>query len=680
MTTTYKIHPAIGIARVGNSPESFYIAPERTGAPPIDCDANGIPVVRDGVEQPVTHYKDAEHRIKRQAARFRIYVYDDQNPTGRELKLHDTVVVELQQSGQLFTADLTDIQWTVYLANKKSSWYEFQQLDGEHGYEAGHPLRNPEVTSPSHRQKLIIDVGPQTVSWQNPKERLANFSPGSSPGTPASFPPENLRPNPITTLGEIRSVTGPDGHNRLLVLGGLGNSGSSKSGATEPSIQHYANNDGWFDDISDGPVSATLICKPLTIDGYPAPAGMTPLTIPVDVPAWVMVGYPRYAPQITDIVTMDDLVYDIAVRYFNYAPMIYGHPPFDPHVAVTDVRAWREKARWNPDYYPYFWRDIWPILTRPFAYQFVTDFDAMTGGDPHQTGKGSGGNMDPDQISIPPHAGENPTDCQTRRARRQFVYSVLRKPGQENHLYTGDATQFARLFAMPFLCGDNPLTNTVASKFLRLTETMLFILHQWAEGKFVNEKLEDIVPPQPPEPVALDQGVLGNGLGGAFCPGGEAAWIMRNPAIYSGAYRIKASPSPLPGSLSLPPAISGADTTASLQSGQEPGDLTKYSAVPWQADFNECTTQPIDITYANWSVIDPNSTLGIIPDRTQLTYWWPAHRPVVVNNVPWSPTPDTNAGDITMVSIWSLLGFVIPAPGSTPENPNFEVVEDQIST
>ena len=31
--------------------------------------------------------------------------------------------------------------------------------------------------------------------------------------------------------------------------------------------------------------------------------------------------------------------------------------------------------------------------------------------------------------------------------------------------------------------------------------------------------------------------------------------------------------------------------------GLQPGDLTKYSALPWQADFNECSIQNINITY-----------------------------------------------------------------------------------
>ncbi|MGH9720271.1 MAG: LodA/GoxA family CTQ-dependent oxidase [Bryobacteraceae bacterium] len=659
---TYKIHPAIGIARLGNSPDSFYLSPESTGAPPIDCGPDGTPITQNGVEQPVTQYKDAQGRVRRQAARFRIYVYDNANPQGREIKIGDTLqaaqIKGTRRTGQLLTAELIDIQWTGYLANKKSSWYAFQQLEGEHGYLPGHPLRNAEITDPGERQRLIIDPGPRTVSWANPKLRVAQFAQTAPNGTPESFPPE-LQPNSITTLGALRSTTGAGGHNRLLVLGGLGNSGSAKRGMGQPSIQHYANNDGWFDDTSDGPVNANLVLKVLKIDDHAAPPGMTAV-IPVDSPAWVIIGYPRYAPQIVDVVTMDDLVYDVAVRTFNYAPELY------------------KDGEWNSNYYPYFWRDIWPILERPFSYQFVADVDPIVGGDPHQTGKGSGGNMDPDWLSIPPHSGENSVECENRRARRALIYTVLRKDGQENRLYAAHPKKGRILYAMPLLCGDNPLSNDIPSKYLRLTGAQLFLLRQWAEGKFVNEKLEDITPPPLPEPVALDRGVLGNALGGAFCPGAEAAWIMRNPAIYSGAYRIKPAASWTPGSLSQPGVVSGADTTASLAAGSEPGDLTKYSAVPWQSDFNECTNQDIDITYESWNSIDASSTGDTFKDQTFTVYWWPAHRPVMVSGAAWSPAPNTNSGDLEMVSVWSLLGFVVPAADWTVDTPDFQLVENAI--
>jgi hypothetical protein len=660
MTSTpiYKIHPAIGIARVGNSPDSFYLAPEQTGAAPIDCGTDGLPIVKDGKEQPVTQYKDAKNRIRRQAARFRIFVYDEASPDGRELKIGDTITGLVQKSGQLFTGKLLDIQWSVYLANKKANWYEFRQLEGEHGYAANHPLRNASITDAGLRQKLIIDPGPRTVSWIDKNKRTASFNRGNASGIPDNFPPQDMKPFSIDTLGQLMSTTDSDSYNRLLVLGGMGNSGSVQDGFGQPSIQNYANNDGWFDDTSDGPVNATLTVQVLAIDGTPVPEKMQK-TIPIDSPGWVITGYPRYAPQIVDIITINDLVYDVAVRTANYAPTIY------------------KNGHYNTSYIPYFWRDIWPILQRPFSYGFVADIDPVDGGDPHESGPRSGGNFDPVPLSIPPFAGEDPQDRKNRAARRMFLYHVLRKAGRENALYVDRDKPGKILYAMPLLCGDNPLSNDVPSKFLRLTDTMLFLLSQWANGNFLNEKLEDITPPPLPPGVALDRGVLGNGLGGAFCPGGEISWIMRNPAIYSAPYRIH-SASPTPGSLSQPAVVANADVSASLAAGLEPGDLTKYSAVPWQADFNECTNQDIDVTYESWNLIESASTADTFIDKTWLTYWWPAHRPVMVNGSAWSPTPNSHAGDLTMVSIWPQLGFVVPATDWTAETPDFQLVENQI--
>lgn len=680
MTAIFKIHPSIGIARLGNSPSDFYLAPETTGGLPIQCGPDGNSVVVDGKEQPVTHFKDDQGRIKRQAARFRVFVYNDQNPGGREVQIGDTFQVMNLKSGringQILTATLLDIKWTVYLANKKANWYQFKETAGEHGYAPDHPLRNPQIVTADQRQKLIIDPGPQSVSWTDKKGRIAQFAAGQNPGMPQSFPPP-LTPNSISTLGEIRS-TQQDNHNRLLVLGAYGNSGSVNSGLGQPVIQAYANNDGWFDDVSDGPVSAQLIVNVTESDGHPIPPSQT--SIPVDSSAWVIVGYPRYAPQIVDVVTMDDVVYDIAVRYFAFDPYLYGVPPFPCHIAPPtglDLQRWREQAQYNPNYYPYFYRDIWPILTRPNQYQWVMDFDPFTGGEPHNTAPGTGETFDPNWISIPPSEGEDP-DLRTRRYQmRQLIYSMLRQPGHENYMtnWKKSDPKF-HPYAMPLLCGDNPISNTAASKFLCLTDTMLFMLKQWADGKFINETIEKI-DPQPPQPgVELDRGSLGNMLGGAFCPGGEACWIMRNPAIYSGSYRIHASSDVVPGGLSQPAVVPNASATADLASGLGPGDVTKYDALPWQADFNECSTQSIDITYPEWNKTYPASTGDPAPQDIQNIYWWPAHRPMEVflwpnyNQTNWSPTPQNHSGDLQMVTAWAGLGFVLQNPNATPGSPD----------
>jgi hypothetical protein len=64
---------------------------------------------------------------------------------------------------------------------------------------------------------------------------------------------------------------------------------------------------------------------------------------------------------------------------------------------------------------------------------------------------------------------------------RRFLFSLLRLPGGERvQLEMGQQPRH-NLPLMPLLCGDNPLTNTAPSKFLRLTDYQLFILKQWAD-------------------------------------------------------------------------------------------------------------------------------------------------------------------------------------------------------
>src|SRR4051812_4279512 len=81
------IHPAIGIARIGDSQEEFFFAPEVDDPPPVEPQ------------------KDSTGALKRQAARFRIYGY---NEAGE-------VVAEL-------TGANAGIKWGVQVANKKAAW------------------------------------------------------------------------------------------------------------------------------------------------------------------------------------------------------------------------------------------------------------------------------------------------------------------------------------------------------------------------------------------------------------------------------------------------------------------------------------------------------------------------------------------------------------------------------
>ena len=113
MATRYEIHPRIGVARLGNSPDEFYLSPETVGGLPIECDQWGNP--KTGKDKYVTQFKDSAGRIKRQAAKFRIFERTKKGT--REVKLSDK--------------DVKKIVWTVHIANKKPIWYTFAELQGD---------------------------------------------------------------------------------------------------------------------------------------------------------------------------------------------------------------------------------------------------------------------------------------------------------------------------------------------------------------------------------------------------------------------------------------------------------------------------------------------------------------------------------------------------------------------
>src|SRR5258706_3235714 len=201
-------------------------------------------------------------------------------------------------------------------------------------------------------------------------------------------------PNAIETLGEILT----DAQGRLLVLGGHGCSGTSKTGPGQPRIDDYANNDGWFDDTSDGPVMARLIMF--------SPLVQRTRYVDVEYPAWVVAAYPAYVPQILDMVTMDDVIEDLAIRQFADRPDLYGTAGTfeDPQrISPTNEGAlihWRAGClQWNPDHKPWFYRDIWRILYRPDEYSYLCDALGQSNYPHNQSTRGS---FNPETLGQPP--------------------------------------------------------------------------------------------------------------------------------------------------------------------------------------------------------------------------------------------------------------------------------------
>ena len=177
---------------------------------------------------------------------------------------------------------------------------------------------------------------------------------------------------------------------------------------------------------------------------------------------------------------------------------MYGVAPYNASTYIDannpgDLEDWRSDPRkeYNDNYYPYFYRDIWPILERPNAMQWVTDV-LVSSNLPHDTS--ANGTFDPNKIGVPPKTVEDPDKRALYNNMRMFIYRSVR-PVDETNKFKFDGRVNGKMTGyplMPYLSGDNPLSNVVPSKFLTLTETQIFLLKQWALGKFINEKEEKL--------------------------------------------------------------------------------------------------------------------------------------------------------------------------------------------
>ena len=127
---------------------------------------------------------------------------------------------------------------------------------------------------------------------------------------------------------------------------------------------------------------------------------------------------------------------------------------------------------------------------------------------------------------------------------------------------------------MPALSGnEGDATTGDPTTWLTVTALQYKRLEAWAQHRFKPGSRHAAVRSDPAhQPGILTRTALDACTGGPFYPGIEMTAISHSPHAYSEAYR--------------------------LADHLEAGDITKFMAVPWQADFFECNT-----------------------------HWWPAQRP-----------------------------------------------------
>ena len=172
---------------------------------------------------------------------------------------------------------------------------------------------------------------------------------------------------------------------------------------------------------------------------------------------------------------------------------------------------------------------------------------------------------------------------------------------------------------MPLSLGD------AGKSFLCLTLTQYFFLQRWAAK----------ASSQGPGPKLgfgeyLDKAVLMNCLGGRFSPGIDMTYICREPDLYiekwqtsgTGPFRIHPKPLQYEEAKSGTPFLTlgyvprrDPGSAGSGTHGLEPGDISKFMAIPWHTDYNSCATH----------LPAPN------PPQNNTLFWsWPAQRPVSV--------------------------------------------------
>ncbi len=587
-TTSLRIHPAIGMARVGNSKE-YYLAPEtRAGMPQTDTTLTGGLPIKPGTETTTItsdDLRDSDGRLKRQAARFRIYQYDNSNATTYPCNAGTEVTINSMVDGK----KVVDIIWTVHLANKKANCWEIDEAanTGIQQYKNGGfpPIRNPNFppsADPADKErlkKLVIDAGPRAIHndiqqvdfdktsaatyWDADQQKVvAADYPISFPSSDGDATSNTNGSEAITTLGSLRiEDTG-----RLLVLGGFGKAcGFDNEGNADPNAKLDADvdNNNWLDDTADGPVTATLKFS----DGSFRTLKNS---------AWVVATDPAYAPQTLNVVSLWDDVYTTWLEQLNLNPAIY------------------QNKAYQKSFKPYFNDDVFPALRAASLQMWNTNLPE----------KAIKSHLNFDQL--------------TEQKPNIDILSFLRNPNNNDN---SPAPVGSKL--MPLSLGD------AAKSFLSLSHSQYFFMEQWSAGLC---EAASSLPLGPGE--ALDKTVLFNCLGGRFSPGIDLTFIVRDINLYNqdwtnpavGPFRINKATMDYSQATTANPFL-GVGYTPLRSDAVEPGDLCKFMSIPWHTDYNSCATHT-PAPNPGGAVTEDNVFSGNV--NTSLFWSWPAQRPVAV--------------------------------------------------
>ncbi|CAG8831502.1 873_t:CDS:10, partial [Gigaspora margarita] len=551
-------------------------------------------------------------KVKPQAARFRIYGYDDKGNLVQEIKLSDA------------NEDLDiKITWNVELANKKAAHTRFS---GILDYKESNPKRNADWPYSRSTLEAIKKESLSSFEEQKVKEKILEayvYRHGDND--------DNANSGQKLTLGKIIL----ENSGSLIVIGGKGKSGSVKDGVL---ITQYANNDYWYDDTSDGSIDAIVQInnKPLPNRGIPKEKNMNIY----DGKSWVLVAPPKFAPGIANLVPLYQVISETQ------------HPvdpenPINPNV-VFDLDNPVPKDQKDPkvNYY----RDIRPIFEAVCRTSWVNKM-AFEG---HGLYK-QGDFLNPDLEEHLKNPGYEDKDLRENILSRVRISKYLASPAEFN----GQAYDY---FMPPLSGNDGDTTPTKPNTYLTVSRGQYILLQKWANGDFeignqpkeycyrfdANDKdglypqysedgenykkFEDIVPVVGDQIKCLNKAALQWCVGGAFYPGIEMTFICYDINTFNEKYDFRINNKKL-----------------------NPGDINAFMALPWQADFYECNThwwpaQRPDITIPEEQK-DLVEKYGV--SLRNFKDWTRGFR----TDEPQRGMPKW--GDMDMVEKWGRLGFIV---------------------
>jgi hypothetical protein len=624
-----RIHPGIGMARLGDSDE-FYIGPE---APGIVVDPGGS----NGPGPKGGSYRDSGARLKRQAQRYRVYAYD----------ANDKVVAELTSDSKL----VQSLHWRVHVRNMKAANYAFQ---GAYLFDPD-ALRNPSIQpgkKPIERTQLIIDPGVHTIAsgQAGPVVMKGDVFTGIEKGTlPGELRFEGYTPRDPSKevevtykaakdieLGQLRL----DDKDRLLFIPApgkgecvttpkveLSNPSETVSPPNGPDNGKnpltnqfaYFNIPGWWDDTCGGEIDVTVTLKDGTVlstrDNVKSASDEG--TRNPRAGAWIVTAPPKFAPHMYHVVSILDRVYEAF-----------------------------------PEAYPYtgqktnFYRDVYPVFANAVNYGWVS---AEAAGVQPETMNRAHGPGQPGNLLLPQYMSLLADPGEQSKPIRQRIYSLMRHaPGKNGRLVDSlqpppphkptswKNEEFQRAedsSKMPKLWGtagkplqNQQLGNNFPDQFLSLTDWQLKHLKNWADGNFevgTPQKPVDLEQlPLAEQPHALDSSALEPTIGGGFHPGIEFPYLILYREYFAEAFRV------------------GKDN--------EPGSIAAYMSSPWQGDFWSCNV-------AWWPTQRPDVVFEY-DQKTQTRTYKEWFRGYDADGEPLSSTD----GYQQMEYAWSKLGMVLP--------------------